>query len=86
MMKHSIFSLQKLKQSVIFPSSGAHYIWLVVISLAILYNMIMIIARMVFGQLQSDYWQIWIATDYVCDTVYILDIAVRFKTGEGISI
>lgn len=76
-----ICSYQRFKTSIIYPSSLAHYFWLVIISIAILYNMTMIIARLVFDQLRMDYWKIWLITDYICDSIYILDILVRFKTG-----
>lgn len=68
--------------TVFYPASTVHYSWLVVISLAIFYNLIMLIGRIVFIQLTEYYHLVWIVMDYLCDFVYLLDMLVRFRTGE----
>ena len=64
------------------PSSNIYYRWLGVISFAILYNLIIIIARSVFWKLQEDYLYTWLVLDYVCDVIYVMDIFVQLRTGE----
>ena len=64
------------------PSSSFYYKWLFVISVAVLYNWTMIVARSVFWKLQSEYLVLWLVLDYVCDLIYILDMVVQFRTGK----
>lgn len=73
---------QWLKQGVIDPNSKGHYAWLFIISLAILYNITMVIARSVFTQLQTDFLAVWFVLDYACDVMYVIDTIIRFKTGR----
>jgi len=72
---------------------AGYYIWLIVISIAILYNIIFVIARAVFifviaravfDQLALDYSATWYTLDYLCDTIYLLDMLVRLNTGDSI--
>ena len=68
---------------VIDPSSDTYYRWLFVISIAVLYNVLMIIARSVFWKLHDgNLLAIWLFFDYICDFIYLLDMAVQFRTGE----
>ena len=61
-----------------------HYChWLRIISLAVFYNVIIIIARSVFHQLQDNYLSVYLVLDYCCDAVYILDMLIKARTGEG---
>ncbi|CAI9623090.1 unnamed protein product [Staurois parvus] len=51
------------------------------------YNLVIIICRSCFTELQYDYLSIWLSLDYLCDILYILDIVANFHTGflkEGI--
>ncbi|XP_038056892.1 cyclic nucleotide-gated cation channel alpha-3-like [Patiria miniata] len=66
---------------VIERSDVFYYRWLGVIALAVLYNWLAIIARMSFPLMQSEFRAVWLTLDYVCDFIYILDIAVQFRTG-----
>ena len=64
------------------PSTTFYYRWLGVISAAVLYNVVMIVARAVFWKLQDDYLRLWLVLDYISDFIYILDIFVQFRTGR----
>ena len=44
--------------------------------------MILIIARVVFSELQLSYYTVWFTLDYLCDAIYIIDMFIRLKTGE----
>ena len=57
-----------------------------IISLAVVYNMVVIIARAVFWKLHDQYIYWWLVTDYVADLIYLADIAVRMRTGTNRSI
>nr|XP_033805053.1 cyclic nucleotide-gated cation channel alpha-4 isoform X2 [Geotrypetes seraphini]XP_033805054.1 cyclic nucleotide-gated cation channel alpha-4 isoform X2 [Geotrypetes seraphini] len=47
----------------------------------VLYNWIILISRSCFRDLQHRYLIVWLTLDYICDTFYLLDIVVRFRTG-----
>ncbi|XP_033631451.1 cyclic nucleotide-gated cation channel alpha-3-like [Asterias rubens] len=66
---------------VIEKSDVFYYRWLLVITLAVLYNMYTIIARVSFRDLQINFVYLWVVLDYMCDIVYIMDIGVQFRTG-----
>jgi hypothetical protein len=66
---------------VIDPSKTLYYIWLIVISLAVLYNYIFIIGRTAFDLLQNENPTLWYCLDYICDFIYLIDICVRLRTG-----
>lgn len=65
------------------PSSDGYYRWLVVISIAVLYNLLVVIARAVFWQLQDAAGlSVWFSLDYICDVIYLADMFVQFRTGN----
>ena len=66
---------------VVDPSSTAYYRWLAVISAAVLYNLLVIIARSVFWQLRDRGVIVWFVLDYTCDVVYLIDMFVQLRTG-----
>ena len=63
------------------PSKSFYYVWLIIISIVVMYNYIFIIARTSFHLLQNASLATWLVLDYVSDFVYLLDILVRFRTG-----
>ncbi|KAI1294767.1 Cyclic nucleotide-gated cation channel subunit A [Halotydeus destructor] len=63
------------------PAKSSYYRWLAVISMAVLYNVLMIIGRSVFWKLQNSCPRVWFAIDYMCDLLYIMDIVVNARTG-----
>lgn len=42
------------------------------------------VSRACFDELQMKNVLVWLVLDYICDGVYILDIAVRLHTGNEI--
>ncbi|XP_008417997.1 cyclic nucleotide-gated cation channel-like isoform X2 [Poecilia reticulata] len=72
---------RKWKVVVLSPSDDAYYNWLIVIGAAVFYNFTLLVVRACFDELQMKNVQLWLVLDYICDGVYILDIAVRLHTG-----
>ncbi|XP_028636607.1 cGMP-gated cation channel alpha-1 [Grammomys surdaster] len=72
---------EKKEVVVIDPSGNMYYNWLFCITLPVMYNWTMVIARACFDELQSDYLEYWIICDYVSDVVYLADMFVRTRTG-----
>ncbi|XP_052591869.1 cGMP-gated cation channel alpha-1 [Peromyscus californicus insignis] len=72
---------EKKEVVVIDPSGNTYYNWLFCITLPVMYNWTMIIARACFDELQSDYLEYWLIFDYVSDIVYLVDMFVRTRTG-----
>ncbi|XP_029367847.1 cyclic nucleotide gated channel subunit alpha 2a [Echeneis naucrates] len=66
---------------VLSPSDDRYYHWLMVIGSAVFYNWTLLVVRACFDELQMRNVLVWLVLDYVCDGVYILDIAVRLHTG-----
>ena len=59
-----------------------HFQWLTIINLAVIYNLIVVIGRSVFWELQSLSTNSWFFLDYLCDFLYIVDIVVRMHEGN----
>ncbi|XP_045887643.1 cyclic nucleotide gated channel subunit alpha 2a isoform X2 [Micropterus dolomieu] len=72
---------RKCKVVVLSPSDDAYYNWLLVIGAAVFYNWTLLVVRACFDDLQMRNVLVWLVLDYICDGVYILDIAVRLHTG-----
>ncbi|XP_048220479.1 cGMP-gated cation channel alpha-1 [Perognathus longimembris pacificus] len=72
---------QKKEVVIIDPSGNTYYNWLFCITLPVMYNWTMIIARACFDELQSDYIEYWFFCDYFSDIVYLIDMFVRTRTG-----
>ncbi|KAL8610079.1 hypothetical protein ACOMHN_045476 [Nucella lapillus] len=62
------------------PAENFHYRWLFVVSMAVLYNLVFIVVRAVFQELQTSYYILWLVLDYLCDLLYLLDMGVQFRT------
>ena len=73
--------LHKIRR-VINPTGNVLYYWLALVTVAVLYNIFLIIARETFEQLQEDYLALWITLDYLCDLVYVGDMVIQFFTGR----
>jgi len=52
-----------------------------VITIAVFYNLLFVIVRSCFTDLQTDKGIMWLPLDYLCDIIYLLDMVVRQKTG-----
>ncbi|XP_039763635.1 cyclic nucleotide-gated cation channel subunit A-like [Pararge aegeria] len=57
-----------------------HYYWLAVVSMAVLYNVLFVVVRAVFWELNDLTWA-WYVCDYICDFVYLVDIVVHMHEG-----
>ncbi|KAF7647180.1 hypothetical protein LDENG_00176230 [Lucifuga dentata] len=67
--------------TVIDPAGNTYYQWLFVITLPVMYNWTLIIARACFEELQTDYLVFWFFLDFVCDIIYLVDMIFRTRTG-----
>ncbi|XP_037950636.1 cyclic nucleotide-gated cation channel subunit A-like [Teleopsis dalmanni] len=59
----------------------SHYRWLAVVSLAVLYNLIFVVWRSVFWEVNNHATGLWYVLDYLCDFIYIVDILVHMHEG-----
>ncbi|XP_061595558.1 cyclic nucleotide gated channel subunit alpha 1a [Cololabis saira] len=66
---------------VINPAGNLYYNWLFVITIPVMYNWTMIIARASFEELQHRYLLYWMTMDYISDVVYVADMFFRTRTG-----
>ena len=66
------------------PSESLYYYWLIIVSLAVLYNYLFIIGRASFELLQDYNPLLWIVLDYICDVIYLIDMFVRLRTGKNL--
>lgn len=71
------------KTFVVDPSQSYYYRWLFVISFAVLYNIVIVIARSVFAELQTEYLALWMVLDYFSDFLYIMDMLISMRTGTA---
>ncbi|XP_034413593.1 cyclic nucleotide-gated channel rod photoreceptor subunit alpha [Cyclopterus lumpus] len=67
--------------AVIDPAGNTYYHWLAVITIPVMYNWTLIIARACFEELQTDYLALWFLVDLTCDLMYIADMIFRTRTG-----
>uniref|UniRef100_A0A8C8DUQ6 Cyclic nucleotide gated channel subunit alpha 3a n=1 Tax=Oryzias sinensis TaxID=183150 RepID=A0A8C8DUQ6_9TELE len=63
------------------PSADQYYRWLTVIAGPVFYNLMMIVTRASFNELQKSYTKLWIVLDYTSDIIYLADTFVRSRTG-----
>ncbi|CAF1373297.1 unnamed protein product [Rotaria magnacalcarata] len=73
--------LRSCNYFVISTDESFLFYWLIVLNIFVLYNLWLPIARQAFEPLQRDYSQIWEIIDYVADAIYLVDIAIQFRTG-----
>ncbi|XP_071088023.1 cyclic nucleotide-gated channel alpha-3-like [Haliotis cracherodii] len=77
-----IFTKRFWAELVIDPSSSFYYYWSMFLTVAVYYNLIVIILRAVFTELrESAYMPFWFAFDYFFDLTYILDSVVKSRLG-----
>ncbi|XP_014253581.2 uncharacterized protein LOC106668912 isoform X2 [Cimex lectularius] len=67
--------------TVINPDGRFFYYWLLLITVCVLYNFWILIARHSFPELQDRHNRFWMTCDIFTDIVFILDIVVQFRTG-----
>ncbi|KAK2858306.1 hypothetical protein Q7C36_006225 [Tachysurus vachellii] len=63
------------------PATDMYYRWLVVIAGPVFYNLMMLITRACFNELQDSYTTLWMVLDYSSDFLYYVDTFVRSRTG-----
>lgn len=66
---------------VIDPTTSFHYRWLAMISVAVCYNIIVIIGRSTFWDLHNLCPAVWYIFDYLSDLIYLLDMIGHSRTG-----
>jgi hypothetical protein len=49
--------------------------------MAVMYNIVFIIVRAVFWELQEKNTVLWCVFDYMCDALYIVDMVIGTRTG-----
>ncbi|KAL5285810.1 CNGA2.2 family protein [Megaselia abdita] len=62
-------------------SLPSHYRWLAVVSLAVLYNIIFVVGRAVFWEINRRAAPVWYLLDYLCDFIYLIDTLVHMHEG-----
>jgi hypothetical protein len=67
---------------VIDPQNYLYHYWLAIISLAVVYNLLLIPARYSFDDLDRKYRIVWLSLDYTFDLIYLIDIFMQSRTGE----
>ncbi|XP_058818598.1 cyclic nucleotide-gated cation channel subunit A isoform X1 [Topomyia yanbarensis] len=63
------------------PSLPSHYRWLSLVSLAVLYNIVFVIGRAVFWEINRQAPALWWTLDYLCDFIYLADTLVHCHEG-----
>lgn len=76
-------SIHSSKNWVVDPSKPAYYYWSSIVSLAVLYNCIMLIGRSAFLLLQERLLIVWLVFDYLCDACYITDTIIQTRKGSN---
>ncbi|XP_060533224.1 potassium/sodium hyperpolarization-activated cyclic nucleotide-gated channel 4 isoform X3 [Cylas formicarius] len=74
---------RKLRQprTVVNPDSNFYFYWLFVLTICVLYNLWTLIVRQSFPELQEMISTFWLTCDSISDLVFVLDLAVQFRTG-----
>ncbi|BET02716.1 Hypothetical protein NTJ_15534 [Nesidiocoris tenuis] len=55
--------------------------WLILVSVAVLYNLVVVIGRAVFWELNNLNPSIWYCLDYTCDFIYLVDTFIHAHEG-----
>ncbi|CAL8078899.1 unnamed protein product [Orchesella dallaii] len=66
---------------VVDSSKPCHYRWIGLVSIAVLYNLIFIIGRSTFWELQNYMPYTWYMLDYGADAIYVMDSIVHAHEG-----
>ncbi|XP_030747416.1 uncharacterized protein LOC115875949 [Sitophilus oryzae] len=74
---------KRLRQprTVVNPDSNFYFYWLFVLTICVLHNLWTLIVRQSFPELQEMLSTFWLTCDCISDLVFILDLAVQFRTG-----
>ncbi|KAJ8350386.1 hypothetical protein SKAU_G00255160 [Synaphobranchus kaupii] len=63
------------------PATDLYYRWLTVIAAPACYNLMMLVTRACFNELQENFTTLWLTLDYSSDVIYIIDTFVQSRTG-----
>uniref|UniRef100_A0A672ISS0 Cyclic nucleotide gated channel subunit alpha 3b n=1 Tax=Salarias fasciatus TaxID=181472 RepID=A0A672ISS0_SALFA len=63
------------------PATDLYYYWLCTISIPVFYNLMFLVARACFNELQYKNTTLWMGFDYFSDLLYFIDTFVRARTG-----
>ncbi|XP_038125044.1 cyclic nucleotide-gated channel cone photoreceptor subunit alpha-like isoform X3 [Cyprinodon tularosa] len=63
------------------PATDTYYYWLCTVSVPVFYNLIFLVARSCFNELQYSNSTLWMVLDYMSDVIYYMDTYVRARTG-----
>ncbi len=72
---------KKQPSTVVNPDENFYFYWLFLVSVCVLYNLWTLIVRQSFPEFQKLADPFWFSCDCITDLVFILDIAVQFRTG-----
>ena len=61
------------------PYGKTYFLWLCIIFFSVMYNWVTIPLRMAYDQATSQYW---VVSDYLCDTLYWMDIGINFVVSK----
>ncbi|UJR30171.1 hypothetical protein I4U23_017711 [Adineta vaga] len=64
---------------IVDPSESFFYYWSAIVSIAVLYNLVILIGRSAFLLLQERLFILWLICDYLCDLCYIIDTFVQSR-------
>ncbi|XP_061833570.1 cyclic nucleotide-gated channel cone photoreceptor subunit alpha isoform X3 [Nerophis lumbriciformis] len=74
-------NMKKKEIWIMDPAADTYYRWLTVIAGPVFYNLMMIVTRACFNELQERFTKLWIFLDYTADFIYYTDTFVRSRTG-----
>lgn len=57
--------------------------WMLLVSTAVLYNLIFVLGRAVFWELNNAVPHFWWFLDYMCDTIYLVDFVIHAHEGKS---
>ncbi|XP_062302317.1 cyclic nucleotide-gated channel cone photoreceptor subunit alpha-like [Osmerus eperlanus] len=63
------------------PATDMYYRWLTLVSVPVFYNLMLLVPRASFNDLQTNYRTTWLVLDYISDAIYLADTFVRSRTG-----
>ncbi|KAF3706418.1 Cyclic nucleotide-gated cation channel alpha-3 [Channa argus] len=63
------------------PDTDLYYYWLCTIAFPVFYNLMFLVARACFNELQKINLTTWLVLDYTSDVLYYIDTFVRARTG-----
>jgi len=72
---------RRQRRFVVNPDENFAFYWLMVTSLAVLYNLWTCIARQAFPEIQQACQMCWVTIDIIFDLVYVFDIIIQARTG-----